>query len=155
MKSWHKHKTKPIKADITILRNKTFLRYLRKINNTSINENTDILEYQTTDLKVPCLSLSMMLIAFHTFHSLHTKGHSESETTYSNFIKNFYFPNAPIWIKVLCNDCITCQFNKPYPNQKQITETQDFKGQSIFFNHRISFDTKKDEYHHPQKENQL
>ena len=28
------------------------------------------------------------------------------------------------------------------PNQKQIAEKQDFKGQSLDFNHRISFDTK-------------
>ena len=56
----------------------------------------------------------------------------------------FYFPNAPIWIKVLCNDCIICQLNQPYINQKQIAEKQDFKGQSLYFNHRIriSFDTK-------------
>ena len=84
----------------------------------------------------------MMLIAFHTSHSLHTKGHSASEKTCSNFIKNFYFPNASILIKVLCNDCISFQLNKPYPNQKQIAEKQDFKGHSLYFNHRISFDTK-------------
>ena len=47
-----------------------------------------------------------------------------------------------IWIKVLCNNCITCQLNKPYPHQKQIAEKQDFKGQSSCFNDRISFDTK-------------
>ena len=97
LKSRYKYKTKPIKADITILRNKTLLRYFTKLNNTSINENTDILEYQISDIKVPCLPLSMMLIAFYTSQSLHTKGHSGSEKTYSNFIQ-------PIWIKVLCND---------------------------------------------------
>ena len=85
----------------------------------------------------------MMLVAFHTLHSLHTKGHSGAEKkTYSNFIQIFCFPNAPIPIKVLCNDCITCQLNKLYPNQKQIAEKQEFKGQSPIFNHRISFDTK-------------
>ena len=94
-KSWHKFKTKPIKADTTILGNKTLLRFLRKLNNTSINENTDILEYQTSDIEVPCLPLTMMLIAFHTSHSLHTKGHSRAEKTFSNFIQSFYFPNAP------------------------------------------------------------
>ena len=31
---------------------------------TTINENTDILEYQTPDFKVPCLPSSIMLIAF-------------------------------------------------------------------------------------------
>ena len=46
-----------------------------------------------------------------------------------------------IWVKV-CNDCIICQLNKPYPNQKQTAQKQDFKGQSLYFNHRISFDTK-------------
>ena len=107
-----------------------------------MNENTDLLEYQLDDSKVPCLPLSMMLIAFNISHTHNTKGHSGSEKTYSNFTQNFYFPNAPIWIKVICNDCIICQSNKPYPNQKQIAQKQDFKGQSLYFNHRISFDTK-------------
>ena len=87
IKSLHKYKkTKPLKADTTILGNKTFLRYFRKFNNTSINENTDILDYQTSDIKVPCLPLSMMLIAFHTSHSLHTKGHSEAEKKHSQIL---------------------------------------------------------------------
>ena len=122
LKSWHKHKSKPTMAVITIVGKKTLLRYFRKFNNTTINENTDILEYQTPDFKVTSLPLSMMLIAFTTSHTLKTKGHSDSEKTYSNFIRKFSFPNAPIWIKVVCNDCILCQSNKPYPNQKQIAE---------------------------------
>ena len=143
MKSWHKYKTKPIKADSTILGNKTLLRYFRKFNNTTINENTDLLEYKLNESTVPCLPLSMILIAFNiSKYTQNIKGHSGSEKTYSNFIQNFYFPNAPIWIKVLCNDCIVCQLNKPYPNQKQIAQKQDFKGQILYFNHRISFDTK-------------
>ena len=142
LKSWHKYKTKPVKADSTILGNKTLLRYFRKFNNTTINENTDLLEYNLNESTVPCLPLSMILIAFNISHTQNIKGHSGSEKTYSNFIQNFYFPNAPIWIKVLCNDCIVCQLNKPYPNQKQIAQKQDFKGQSLYFNHRISFDTK-------------
>ena len=142
LKSWHKYKTKPVKADTTILGNKTLLRYFRKFNNTTINENTDLLEYKLNESTVPCLPLSMILIAFNISHTQNIKGHSGSEKTYSNFIQNFYFPNAPIWIKLLCNDCIVCQLNKPYPNQKQIAQKQDFKGQSLYFNHRISFDTK-------------
>ena len=35
LKSWHKYKTKPTKADTTILGNKTFLRYFRKFKNTT------------------------------------------------------------------------------------------------------------------------
>ena len=142
LKSWHKYKTKPIKADSTILGNKTLLRYFRKFNNTTINETTDLLEYNLNESTVPCLPISMILIAFNISHTQNIKGHSGSEKTYSNFIQNFYFPNAPIWIKVLCNDCIVCQLNKPYPNQKQVAQKQDFKGQSLYFNHRISFDTK-------------
>ena len=142
LKSWHKYKTKPSKADTTILGNKTLLRCFRKFNNTTINENTDLLEYQLDDSKVPCLPLSMILIAFNISHTTNTIGHSGSEKTYSNFTQNFYFPNAQILIKVLCNDCIICQLNKPYPNQKQIAQKQDFKGQTLYFNHRISFDTK-------------
>ena len=58
------------------------------------------------------------------------------------FYAKFFSPNAPIWIKVLCNNCIKCKLNKPYPNQTQFAEKQNFKGQSLYFNHRISFDTK-------------
>ena len=67
LKLWHKNKTKPTKADTTILENKTLLRYFRKLNNTTIKENTDICEYQTPDFKVPCLPLSMMLIPHLTY----------------------------------------------------------------------------------------
>ena len=141
-KSWHKYKTKPAKAVTTILGNKTLLRYFQKFNNTTINENTHLLQFQVDDSKVPCLPLSMILIAINISHTQNTKGHSRSEKTYSNFTQNFYFLNAPIWIKVLCNGCIICQINKPFPNQKQVAQKQDFKGQSLYFNHRISFDTK-------------
>ena len=112
-------------------------------------ENTDLLEYNLNDSKVPCLPLSMILIAFNISHTQNTKGHSGSEKTYST--QNFYFPNAPIWIKILCDDCIICQLNKPYSNHKQIAQKQDFKGQSLYFNHRISFYT-KGPIHHPLKE---
>ena len=73
LKSWHKYKTKPVKADTTILRNKTLLRYFRKFNNTTINENTDLIEYQLNGSKVPCLPLSMILIAFNVSHAQNTK----------------------------------------------------------------------------------
>ena len=116
LKSWHKYKTKPTKADTTILGNKTLLIYFREFNNTIKNENTDILENQTPDFKVLCLPLSMMLIAVNTSYTRLTKGHSGAEKTYSYFIQKIYFLNAPIWIKVLCNDCIICQLNKPDPN---------------------------------------
>ena len=106
LKSWHKYKTKPVKAATTILGNKTLLRYLRKFNNTATLENTDLLEYQFIGTKITCLSLSMILIAFNISHTQNTKGHSGSEKTYSNLTQKFYFPNATIWIKVLCNDCI-------------------------------------------------
>ena len=86
LKSWHKYKTKPIKADSTILGNKTLLRYFRKFNNTTINENTDLLEYQLNESTAPCLPLSMILIAFNISHTQNIKGHSGSEKTYSNFI---------------------------------------------------------------------
>ena len=100
LKSWHKYKTKPVKADTKILGNKTLLRYFTKINNTTINENTDLLEYQLNYSKVPCLLLSMIRTAFNISHTQNTKGHSGSEKTYSSFTQKFYFPNAPIWIKV-------------------------------------------------------
>ena len=94
-----------------------------------------------------------MRTAFHTSHSLHTQGHSGAEKkTFSNFTPNFYFPNAPIWIKTLCNDCITRQLIKPYPNHKQNAEKQDFK---VFISITESLSIEKDQYHHPQKEAHL
>ena len=74
----------------------------------------------------------MILIAFNISHTQNTKGHSGSEKNILKFhTKIFYFPNAPIWIKVLCNDCIIRQLKNPYQNQKQIAQKQDFKGQSL------------------------
>ena len=81
LKSWRKYKIKPAKADTTFLGNKTLLRYFRKFNNTTTIENADLLEYQLDDSKVPCLPLSMILIAFNISHAQNTKGHSGSEKT--------------------------------------------------------------------------
>ena len=95
----------------------------------------------------------MILIAFNISHTQNTKGHSGSEKAYSNFTQNFYFPNAPIWIKVLCNDCIVCQLNKPYPNQKQIAQKQDLYLKDKVYILTIAFHLiQKDPFHHPQKE---
>ena len=93
LKSWHQYKTKPIEADITILGNKT-LKNFRKFNNTSNNENTGILEYQTCDFKLPCIPLSIMLIAFHTSQSSHTKGHSGAEKNIFKFHTKISFPKC-------------------------------------------------------------
>ena len=62
--------------------------------------------------------------------------------TYSKIIQSFNCPKLPIRTKVLCNNCIICQINKPFPHQKQLAEKQDFEGQSLYFNQSISFDTK-------------
>ena len=91
LKSWHKYKTKPLKADTTILGNKTQLRHFRKFNNTTINENTDILEYQTTDIKEHCLPLGMMLTAFLTYT---LKGHSGAEKNILKHYTKFLFPKC-------------------------------------------------------------
>ena len=56
--------------------------------------------------------------------------------------KKFLLSKCTNMDKNLCNDCIRCQLIKPNPNQKQLAEKEDFRGQSLFFNHRISFDTK-------------
>ena len=93
----------------------------------------------------------MILIAFNISHTQNIKGHSGSEKTYSNFIQNFYFPNAPIWIKVLCNDCIVCQLNKPYPNQKQIAQNQILKDKVCTLI-TVFHLTQKDQFHpHPKE----
>ena len=46
LKSWHKYNTKSINADITIFENNTLLRFFKKFNNTTINENKIILQKQ-------------------------------------------------------------------------------------------------------------
>ena len=91
LKSWHKYKTKPVKADTTILGNKTLLRYFRKFNNTTINENTDLLEYQLNKSTVPCLPLSMILIAFNISHTQNIKGHSDQRKHIQISYKTFIF----------------------------------------------------------------
>ena len=68
--------------------------------------------------------------------------------------KIFYFPNATIWIRVICNDCIICQLNKPYPNQKQNAEKKNLKDK--VFNLITEYHlTQKDQFHHPQKETHM
>ena len=95
LKSWHKYKTKPAKADTTILGNKTLLRYFRKNNNTTINEKTDLLEYHLDETKVPCLPLSMIMIAFNVSHTQNTKKHSGSEKNILEFHAKFLFSKCP------------------------------------------------------------
>ena len=93
----------------------------------------------------------MILIAFNISHTQNIKGHSGSEKTYSNFIQNFYFPNAPNWIKVLCNDCIVCQLNKPYPNQKQIAQNKILKDKVCILT-TVFHLIQKDQFHpHPKE----
>ena len=53
-----------------------------------------------------------------------------------------YFPKTSIWIKILCNNWVTCQLKKPFPRQKRIAEKQKFERQSLYLNHRFLFDTK-------------
>ena len=73
---------------------------------------------------------------------IYKKKHASSGRRYSKFTQNFLFPNALIWIKVLCNGCIICQLNKLFPHQKQLAKKQDLKWQSLYFNHRNLFDSK-------------
>ena len=101
LKSWHKYKTKPVKADTTVLGNKTLLQYFRKFNNTTVNESTDLLEYQLNDSKVPCLPLSMILIAFNISHTQNTKGHSGSEKNILELYAKFLFPKCTNLDKII------------------------------------------------------
>ena len=91
---------------------------------------------------VPCLPLIMIVFAFHISHCLYTKKNAGSEKTNFIFIQTFYNPNTSIWIKHLCTNCITCQLIKLYHHSKQLARKQDFEGQSLYFNHSNSFDTK-------------
>ena len=84
----------------------------------------------------------MMLTVFHTSHSLHTKGQSGAEKNIFKFYKKNLFPKCTDLDKSIMQRLQNMSANKPYPNQKQIAEKQDFKEQSLYFNHRISFDTK-------------
>ena len=94
----------------------------------------------------------MILIAFNISHTQNTKGHSGSEKTYSNSTQNFYFPKAPIWIKVLCNDCIIYQLNKPYPNQKKKQHKNKILKDKVYILTIVFQSIQKDQFHHPLKE---
>ena len=95
LKSWQKYKTKPAKADTTILGNKTLLRYFRKFNNTKINKNTDFLEYQLDDSKVPCLPLSMILIAFNISHTQNTKKNTPDQKRHIQILHKIFIFQTP------------------------------------------------------------
>ena len=90
LKLWHQYKTKPVKVEFTVLGNKT-LGYFSKLNNTNINENTDILEYQTPETKISSLLLSLILRSLHVSHTLNTKGHEGAEKKFK-----FYTEIVPL-----------------------------------------------------------
>ena len=90
-KLWHIYKTKPTEADAAILGNKMFLRYFRNFYITTITENTDILEYQTSELEVLCLPLSMVLLALHISDSLNTKDMQDQSKHISILFRLFNF----------------------------------------------------------------
>ena len=105
-----------MKADMKTLGNKKLPKFFQKINNTAINENTDLSENHTSETTVPCLPISMIsLFKFLTYKRT------------CSFSKKLFKLYSPIWIKVLGNDCITCKFNEPFPHQEQIAEKQTSK----------------------------
>ena len=65
MKYAHTYRTKPVKAVINILGNKTLLRYFRNFNNTYVDENFEILENFYKDTKVPCFPINLNLVVFY------------------------------------------------------------------------------------------
>ena len=75
-----------MKADITILGNKTLLRYFRKIISTTINENADLLKYHTPETNFPCLNFNCFKIS----HSSHVKGHAGSKKFFEISLKLFF-----------------------------------------------------------------
>ena len=91
-----------------------------------------------------------MLIAFHTYRPLHTKRHSGADKTYSNFKQNFYFRNAPSWIKVICNVNKTNHTQTKNKSQKnKILKDKVYTSITEF--HLIQ----KDQYHHLQKKTHI
>ena len=84
------------------------------------------MEYHTPEQKKTLSTNKHDIISIS--HLIILERHAESVKTDLSFIQKFYFPNAPFWIKILCNNCISCQISKPFPHQKQLAEKQDFKG---------------------------
>ena len=74
---------------------------MQKFNSTIINENTDLLEYQLNDSKVPCLPLSMILRAFNISHTQNTKGHSRSEKNILELYTKFLFQKCTNLDKII------------------------------------------------------
>ena len=79
--------------------------------NTTINENTNILEYQTPDFRVPFLPLSMMLIAFKTSHTLNTKDTQNQKKKHS-LISSKVFTSKKHQFELNYYATIKCQLNK-------------------------------------------
>ena len=79
-----------------------------------------------------CLPLSRILRAFHVSHILIQKDIQDQK----KLLKDY-------------TDCLASKFTNLDQSiirnkyQKQIAEKQDFTGQSLYFSHRISFDTKE------------
>ena len=122
LKSWHKYKTKPAKANTTILGNKPLLRYF---NNTTINENTDLLEYQFPDSKFPCLPLSMILVAFNISLTKNTKGHSGSEKNILEFYTKLLLSKRPHLDKSIMQRLYNMSIKQTSPKSKaNSTETR-------------------------------
>ena len=105
-----------------------------------INEKV---KYHTPERKVTCLPLGLISIAFQISHSPNIKGHAWSKINIFKFHSKFRFPNAPVWIKLQCKGCITCNWTTlSTPEASSGKKEKDFKRQSIYFNHSISIDTK-------------
>ena len=68
-----------------------------------------------------------------------------------NFHSKTSFPNAPIWIKVLWNDCFICQLYKPFPHQKEIAEKKTLRDK-VYVAFTESHLILKTLYRPPQKE---
>ena len=115
-------------------------------------KNADLLEYQTPETNVSCLALlSIKLMAIHISDCLNTKGHAGSKKNILHFIQSIHFPNAPIWIKVLSNNCTTCELNRPFSHQKQLAENKTLKV-NVCISIRGYHLTEKALYCPPQKE---
>ena len=82
----------------------------------------------------------MMLVAFHTSHSLHSKG-AEKKNVFKNYTK-FLLPKCTNLDKSIIQRLHNMSIKQTIPRPKTNCR-QDFKGQSLYFNHRISFDTKR------------
>ena len=96
------------------------------------NENEDIMEYLSTDTRVPCLPLILNLVAFYTVDSSNIKSTPWFRKTFDNFVQKFSFQSELFSSRslFLFNPFHMSTKKKLFPGQRPQRGQRLFPGQS-------------------------